>query len=372
MESELLDQAIELVEKANAGLEPELLNAPDARKLLDLYTRIEKLGAFGKVALARKVADPTEIALVAGTSIGKAKETVSTSKVLGQTEELNEALKHGEISFDQASEIAKAEESAPGASKKLLTTARDEPFHVLKEKARTAKLEAEQHRGLASRQHAARSARSYSDTLGMVHIHLALEPHVGTPIVARAEAEAARLARAAKKMGKGEPFECHAADAYAQALTNPGSMKGRSRRPELVVLVSHEVAKRGWTDVRKGEVCKIPGVGPVSPQVAKEIANDAFLNGVFYDGKDLRHFARWTRHIPIEVAVALELGEPPPFDGVVCVDCGNRFRMEFDHVEPRGAKGPTSKGNVKPRCWNCHQAKTERDRKNGKLKPPES
>ena len=36
------------------------------------------------------------------------------------------------------------------------------------------------------------------------------------------------------------------------------------------MLVSHEVAKRGWTDVREGEVCKIPGVGPVTPKVAKE------------------------------------------------------------------------------------------------------
>jgi hypothetical protein len=28
----------------------------------------------------------------------------------------------------------------------------------------------------------------------------------------------------------------------------------------------------------------------VSPQVAREIAKDAFLNGVFFDGVDLRNF----------------------------------------------------------------------------------
>ena len=208
----------------------------------------------------------------------------------------------------------------------------------------------------------------------MVHVHLSLEPHVGTPIVARAEAEAQRLARATKMAAKTndalEPFECHLADAYARLLS--GSGKGRAKRPELVVLVSHEVAKRGWKDVRAGEVCKIPGVGPVAPQVAKDIAKDAFLNGVFYDGKDLRHFVRWTRHIPIEVAVALELGDPPDFDGVTCVDCGNRFRTELDHLEPHVARGGTSNGNLKPKCWSCHQAKTARDRRNGKLKPPDS
>jgi hypothetical protein len=371
MGSDLLNQAVEMLEKANAGLQPELLTASDARELMGLYSRVEKLGAFGKVALARKVDDAVEIARIAGTSIGKAKETVSTGVILGRAHELNEALKTGEISFDQAAEIAKAEESAPGSSGKLLTTARNEPFHVLKEKARKVKLEADQHHDLAARQHAARTARTYTDELGMIHIHLAFEPHIGAPIVARAEAAAARLVRAAKNKGATEPFERHAADAYAQALSASDSSKGRARRPELVVLVSYEVAKRGWTDVRKGEICKIPGIGPVPPEVAREIANDAFLNGVFYDGRDLRQFARWTRHIPVEVAMALELGAPPSFDGVVCVDCGNRFRTEFDHVRPHSAKGPTSNANLQPRCWSCHQAKTAGDRKKGKLRPPE-
>jgi hypothetical protein len=193
---------------------------------------------------------------------------------------------------------------------------------------------------------------AHRDDLGMVHIDLALEPHVGTPIVARAEAEAARLARAARDK---EPFEAHLADAYASLLSGTGT--GRTRRPELVVLVSHEVAKRGWRDVKPGEICKIPGVGPVAPQVAKQIAQDAFLSGVFFDGTDLRNFARWTRNIPIDVLIALELGEPPEFDGVRCVDCGNRFKTEVDHVEPHVAHGPASNGNLTPRCWSCHQAR---------------
>jgi hypothetical protein len=371
MTTDLLREAVELAEKANASLQPELMTASDAQHVLRLYARLEKLGAFGKVALARKLDNAEQMARVAGISLGKARETVSTAKTLGRAEHLNEAFKHGEISFDQAAEIARAEESAPGASRKLLGTARTKPFHVLKDEARALKLEAEQRHYLAERQHATRSAKSWSDPMGMVHIHLALEPHVGTPIIARAEAHAARLAKKARNEGRIEAFERHAADAYAEML--PGAaVGGRTRRPELVVLVSHSIAKRGWRDVRKGEVCKIPGVGPVPPKVARAIATDAFLNGVFYDGQDLRHFKRWTKHIPVEVQIALELGKPPDFDGVACVDCGNRFRTEFDHVEPRVAGGATSHKNVDPRCWPCHQAKTERDRKNGKLKSPES
>ena len=356
MEFKAVDHAIEWLEKANADLQPELLASGDARRLLERYARAEKLAAYGKAALARKVDDAAEVARVTGTSLGRAKETVNTGQVLRESPVLDDALKHGEVSLDQASEIAKAEASAPGAAKELVEVARKEAFHVLKEKARKAKLEAEQHQ-----------------ELGMVHVHLALQPHVGTPIVARAEAEAARLARAAKKAGGGkaaEPFEAYLADAYAAMLAG-SSVKPRSKRPELVVLVSHEVATRGWKDVCQGEVCKIPGVGPVPPQVAREIAQDAFLSGVFFDGKDLRQIKRWSRSIPIDVATALELGDPPEFDGVACVDCGNRFRTEFDHVHPRVAHGPSSNGNLKPRCWSCHQEKTERDRRAGKLKPPD-
>jgi hypothetical protein len=246
--------------------------------------------------------------------------------------------------------------------------AQNDSFTALKERARKVKLEAEQLDGLAARQHAARCGRSFADELGLINIHLALEPHVGTPLVSRAEAEAARRARATPKESR-EPFERYLADAYAKLMS--GTATTPTRRPELVVLVSHEIIKRGWKDVQEGEVCKIPGIGPLAPAVAREIARDAFLNALFYDGVDLRNFVRWTKHIPIEVKIALELGDPPEFDRVRCVDCGNRFRTEFDHLEPRVALGPTSNANLNPRCWSCHHAKTERDRKAGKLRRPD-
>ena len=367
----VLEEFNDNLEKINAGLEPDLLSSDDTRRMFAEYARAQRLAAFGIAALARKVDNASEVAAVTGTSMGKAKETVATGKVLAESAELNSAMQQGAVSLDQAVEIARAEESAPGSAEALLAVSQSEPFHVLREKSRKAKLEAEQHVGLGARQRAARRARNYPDELGMVNILLTFEPHLGTPIVARAEAEAQRLSMEARRRGEQEPFERYLADAYAQMLAHPGTVKGRARRPELVVLVSHEVTKRGWTDVLEGEVCKIPGVGPIAPATAREIAKNAFINGVIFDGKDLRELKRWTKHIPVEVQVALELGDPPEFDGVACVDCGNRFKTEFDHVKPRAALGPTSNGNLRPRCWLCHQTKTQLDRKAGKFKPPD-
>jgi HNH endonuclease len=368
MEFKLVREAAGLLEKANANLEPDLMSIANSRALLADYARIEKLAAYGKAVLATRLHNAHEVAQATGVSLGKAKATVDTGAALAEAGEVEEALKGGAISLDQATEIARAEKACPGVSGELLAVAHEESFHSLRDRARKVVLEAEQHRDLAERQHNSRTARSFSDELGMVHINLALEPHIGAPIVNRAEAEGARLYRQAKKEETPEPFERYLADAYAGMLAGTET-KARSRRPELVVLVSHEVAKRGWKDVKEGEVCKIPGVSPISPQVAKRIAQDAFLNGVFFDGTDLRHFARWSREPSLEVRLALELGEPPEFDGVKCVDCGNRFRTERDHLEPHVARGPSSTSNLRWRCYPCHKDKTERDRKAGKLRP---
>jgi hypothetical protein len=367
-----LEQASELLEKANSGLQPGLLSTREARAALGVYARVQRLAAYGVAALAGVVEHPSEVARTTGTSLGKAREVVETGRTLEGSGELSDALRRGEVSLEQATEIAGAERSAPGSATELLAVARDQAFSVLRDRAREVRLGAEQRTGdLAERQHAARTARSSTDELGMVHVHVELEPHVGVPVVNRAEREAARLHREAKH-GDGEPegFDRYLADAYAGLLAGSGS--GPARRPELVVVVSHGVATRGWRDVQEGEVCKIPGEGPVSPRVARDIACDAFLTGVISDGRDLRHMRRWTRNIPVEVRLALELGPPPEFPGVRCVDCGNRFRTEIDHVEPHAAGGPASTDNLRPRCWACHRAKTARDRTAGKLRAPDT
>ena len=127
MRTEFLDEAVELLEKANADLEPELLTASSARALLATYAKAEKLAAFGVAALARKLADASVVARATGAPVGKAKAVVATGKVLGTSDDLSSAMRCGDISLDQATEIAAAEESAPGAAKDLLPVARDRP-----------------------------------------------------------------------------------------------------------------------------------------------------------------------------------------------------------------------------------------------------
>ncbi len=103
---------------------------------------------------------------------------------------------------------------------------------------------------------------------------------------------------------------------------------------------------------------------------AREAAgDDAFIKAVVHDGVKIDTVVHYGRHISAELRTALDMGDPPGLEGVVCVEpgCGRRYGLEWDHVDPVANGGPTSFQNLKGRCWRCHQAKTRRDRIAGLL-----
>ena len=73
MESTHADEAVELLEKANANLEPELLSLAAARQQLQAYARAQRLVAFGVAVLARRIDEASEIARATGSSTSKAR-----------------------------------------------------------------------------------------------------------------------------------------------------------------------------------------------------------------------------------------------------------------------------------------------------------
>ena len=49
------------------------------------------------------------------------------------------------------------------------------------------------------------------------------------------------------------------------------------------------------------------------------------------------------------------------------MDCGKRYGIERDHVDPVANGGITSHDNMAGRCYECHQRKTDQDRQAGLL-----
>jgi hypothetical protein len=116
MELTPVQEAGTWLEKANANLDPDLLSIETVREEFAVYARPERLVAYGKTMLARKLDDAAEVARTTGVSVGKAKVTVDTGKALSDAMEVCDAFKSGDISADQASEIARAEQAEPGSA----------------------------------------------------------------------------------------------------------------------------------------------------------------------------------------------------------------------------------------------------------------
>jgi hypothetical protein len=159
------------------------------------------------------------------------------------------------------------------------------------------------------------------------------------------------------------PFEARAADALvalvaAGAGASPGAGTGQS---ELVVVCDLFAWRRGHP--HEGEVCHIVGGGPIPVAVAHELGADAFVKAVLHDGVHIHTVKHVGRYLPAALRTALDLGPVPAFSGRACVDCGSRWHQEYDHVDPVANNGLTEYANLESRCWKCHQAKTERDRR---------
>ena len=357
---------IELVRRCRAALaafDPVLLASDDAAALVPELAQLEKACASAKARAAGRAALPAEqLARTSGSSVGAAKAAIDTTNALGSCPDTADALAKGEVSLEQAGEIAKTEKERPGSESELLKLAHNSGLKILKERARKLRHGAIGADELHRRQVAARKFRHWTNDLGNIAFTGELPPDVGVPFVNRLEAETDRVRAAAKK--RGGPLEER--DAYrADALTRILNGDARRGGTDAVIVVDLRAWRRGHA--HENEPCHIIGGGDLPVEVAKELSNDAFLKVVIHDGVNPLRVKHFGRHIPAQLRTLLDIGPAPTFEGMQCVDCGRRDHLQIDHIDPVANWGPTSFENLNPRCTPDHRAKTERDRKAGLL-----
>ncbi len=118
------------------------------------------------------------------------------------------------------------------------------------------------------------------------------------------------------------------------------------------VRVDHAALVRGHLE--GGEICEIPGLGPIPVEVARRLAVDSILSVLVTDGVDVSGVAHAGRTIPAAVRRALLERD------TVCVvpGCDIGEGLEIDHVEPFGEGGPTRLDNLARLCHWHHYLKT--------------
>jgi len=113
-----------------------LHHADDCLALVEELAKTEKACAAARVLAASRVADcgahrkagfddPADwLARASGSTAGQAERELTTAKRVEDMPDTKAALADGELSLDQAEEIAKTEKQCPGSEREMLDTAR--------------------------------------------------------------------------------------------------------------------------------------------------------------------------------------------------------------------------------------------------------
>jgi hypothetical protein len=353
-----------------SGFDAGQRTVDDCVVLVSGLARLEKVVASVRASAAARVADagrhrdegfvdPAQwLAYTTGASTPAAARDLETARRLEHLPLTRREVRRGELSMAQADEVATTVAECPGTEKEMLDKARSSSLRELREFGRKKRLSAVDAEELQARQRAARWHRQWQDQTGMIRYSGALPPEVGIPLLNRMNVATDREWCAARGAGDTTSTpEQLAADAFVEFVSGGG--KGHAVRADVVYVC----------DVSAG-TAHIVGGGPVPIATVDAVARDAFVKAVLHDGTKIDtvvHYGR--RALPAVLRTALELGSPPEFDGIRCVDCGDGLGLQWDHIDPVANGGPTCLGNEAPRCYRCHVEKTERDRRAGLLGP---
>lgn len=162
-----------------AELNPDAVATPALVPLFEQLDRIERLAATAKTLLARRVEESREwarrgyasaaefLAAKCGSSVGAAKDALATSATVAELPEVEQAMRDGQLSEQQAVLVADAAAAAPAKQSRLINQAKKSSLKELKDECQRTKAAADPN-GDATHQriHDERYLRTFTDKEG--------------------------------------------------------------------------------------------------------------------------------------------------------------------------------------------------------------
>jgi hypothetical protein len=296
------------------GLEPATFDGRDAARLAGVAADAERRCAAIKMLLARRAVETRGwvagssaasseqwFAHVSGCSEGAARAALATADRIAELPATEAKLREGSLSVEQAAQVSIGATVDPASESRLLRIAgRGEMRNLRAEKERVvaAATDAEE---AQRRAHRDRHLRTW--TRG-VETHGAFSGPT---------TEVARLLDALEPLRK-HAFETartegrrESRDAYLyDALIGLARGEGTEAAGEPVARVRVDVSPLLTGKTEPGEICEIPGVGPVPVSFARQVLSHGLLELVLHDGKDVRAIVTRTRHVPEALRIAIE------------------------------------------------------------------
>jgi hypothetical protein len=363
----VLERALEAIRGELADFDPALITTGDAALVFDAFLRLEQASVAGKTLVATRAAESgrwkeqghksvaSAMAAAAGTGLGEVIGMLETSERLTALPETSDALKRGELSGAQVKEIASTAAANPAAEGALIEAAGRRGFKGLREECLRVKARALSETEASARHHRIwknRSVRMWVDHEGVGRLEARLTAEDLARVGACVRAEADVVFQAARRAGRREPTVAYEADALVALLTGHGqsapasATSGRAADTMVHLVVDAAALQRGEVD--DGEVCEIPGVGPVPLATARGVLGEATVKVIIKKGVDVASVVHVGRAVPAHLRSALERRDP------VCVvpGCEDTQRLEIDHYKvPFHLNGPTEMWNL---CRICH------------------
>jgi len=313
------DDIVEALRDAVAALEPERMLGPDAARIAMIAAEVERLGATAKVMTARRAAQtrsfwrtsqatrPAQwLAEISGTSELVAEQQLQTAERLDDCVATEAKLRDGTLSLAQAQQITKGAAADPGAETKLLGVAQQHGFRALREEQERTVAAATDMERAQAKAHRERHLRTWVDGAATRGSFSGPTDEVNRLLTALKPFERARFTqgRQANERDNHDAYRFDALLRMADCAGRPGAGPKRSKTKDVTrVRVDLAALTRGTTE--PGEVCEIPGVGPVPVSVARATLSHGLLELVITDGVDVQTVVSTTRHVPAALKIAI-------------------------------------------------------------------
>ncbi len=349
-----------------------------------------------------------------GSKPGDAQRAMKAAKRAKRLPNTDEAMRRGDLSSRQADAITDAASVNAEAEDDLLASAKVDDVGTLERKAKRAKFSADRDAGARTRRiHARRSLRHWTDEEGAFHAHLRTTAEAGARLLAglephrtaafdharrtgRREAPDAYLADALDALARGAspdpapapaPVPSDRADDRAPSAPPPGESSGRdpspgggdaadseptstptpaprdatceapatpTSPPPTAVKLNIDFAPLVRGKLEPGDICEIPGVGPVSLDEARALLSDAVIDLIVKKGDDIRSVVHYGRNVTAAQRRAIEARDP------CCIrpGCGRTQNLQIDHRDGWAITHETSLDELARLCNHDHDLKT--------------
>jgi hypothetical protein len=369
---ETVRESVESLRRLLAGFDPAGLDGAQARELAEQFSELERLAAAGRTLAAGRVAETAAwsaggfrdagawLASVSGTTVGQARATIETAERMSALPATERALRAGELSAAQVGLVASAASADPGAEQQLLAAAARNGVKGLKTEC--ARVEAAASTDQDERYAACRARRyvrhrAVSDVEGLIEMRGPLDRTAA--VMAALEPWERDQFELARRADRRELPEALAFDAMVQLADDAAAGKFTDAPGRAPATILVRVDKRAFDRGRSepGDVCEIPGVGPIPVSVARKLSGDAILKALITDGTDVRSISHLGRTIPAKLRTAVEEAYPT----CAVEGCEVDRHLEIDHKQPVARGGKTELANLQRLCAHHHDEKTARE-----------